>query len=287
MDKLFGALAAAQSKIGAAAKDKTNPHFQSKYADLSSIWEACRGALSEQGIAVVQMPGYADGMVTVKTVLCHSSGQSIEGSLSLPVSGGKMGVTAQTIGSAITYARRYALAAMVGVTPEDDDGNAASSSAPPSRQNAPVRRDPPPRAQAEPSLDPRDPPTDDGPVRDIEPLVQSVKRKIELLGEETTKVCALSIGIQGRIGIAVSDAKLTRNFKLLSEFREALKGKLMEDHFKTFKGTLEAWLSEKEIDYFKAEDLPESMKSWFREFQKDLVGPFLAEEDGYFTVIPF
>lgn len=116
------ALAKAQGVVKGALKDNENPHFRSKYADLASVWDACREALSSNGLAVVQLPGRENGDLVMTTVLTHSSGQWIAGKLSAkPVKDDP-----QAIGSATTYLRRYALAAMVGVAPEDDDGNAAS-----------------------------------------------------------------------------------------------------------------------------------------------------------------
>ncbi len=120
---LAGALAKAQGLMAGAKKDSTNPHFKSSYADLASIWDACRDPLSTNGLAVVQIPGSSGKDVEVTTLLLHSSGEFIRSSYTMPVTGpGPQGV-----GSAITYARRYSLAAMVGVAPEDDDGNAASA----------------------------------------------------------------------------------------------------------------------------------------------------------------
>jgi len=128
ISELAAAMARAQGAIEGAKKDRENPHFRSKYADLASIWDACRAALAANGLSVVQFPqpitisdGYA--VVEVETTLLHASGQWMAGTLSLPVSK----ADAQGVGSAITYARRYALAAVVGVAPDDDDGNAASA----------------------------------------------------------------------------------------------------------------------------------------------------------------
>lgn len=118
------AMSKAQAKVEGAVKGKANPAFKgSKYADLQSVWDACREALTGNGIAVVQFPGdCVDGRVFMTTILTHSSGEWMRETLSIPL--GK--VDAQGYGSAITYARRYALAAIAGVSPEDDDGNAAS-----------------------------------------------------------------------------------------------------------------------------------------------------------------
>lgn len=120
---LAAALAKAQGAMKGAAKDSENPHFRSRYADLASVWDACRDALSANGLSVAQvMDGDDPATVTVVTVLMHASGQWMSSRLTMrPVKPDPQGV-----GSAITYARRYALAAMVGVAPEDDDGNAAS-----------------------------------------------------------------------------------------------------------------------------------------------------------------
>lgn len=122
INELAAALAKAQGAIKGAAKDTANPFFKSKYADLASVWDACRTQLTANGLSVIQTMDDSQGGVTVVTTLAHSSGQWIRGRLTMkPVKDDPQG-----IGSAITYARRYALAAMVGVAPEDDDGNAAS-----------------------------------------------------------------------------------------------------------------------------------------------------------------
>jgi hypothetical protein len=121
---LAASLAKAQGAMEAAIKDSVNPHFRSKYADLASIWEAVRRPLSDNGIAVVQLVSSpAADVVTVTTMLAHASGQWMRSSLSLTA----VGSTPQNLGSAITYGKRYGLAAMVGIAPDDDDdGNRAS-----------------------------------------------------------------------------------------------------------------------------------------------------------------
>ena len=117
---LAKALAAAQREIGIAVKDALNPHFRSKYADLQSVDEACRPALSKYGISIVQAPGYCDGMVSLTTRLTHAdSGEYFQSTLHIPPSKHD----AQGIVSATTYARRCALAAMAAVPAGlDDDG---------------------------------------------------------------------------------------------------------------------------------------------------------------------
>lgn len=121
--EIAAAMAKAQGEIVAAAKDRVNPHFKSSYATLASVWEACRAALSKAGIAVVQAPAVDGGSVAVTTTLMHASGEW----LSSELRASSANATPQAIGSAITYLRRYGLAAMVGVAPDDDDdGNAGA-----------------------------------------------------------------------------------------------------------------------------------------------------------------
>ena len=127
LDQLGTALAAAQAQIEGARKSAQNPHLRNRYADLAAVWDACREALTAHGLSVVQGPETGDGVVIVHTRLVHSSGQWMESTLALPWSAGKGTSDAQAIGSAITYARRYALSAMVGIAPDDDDGNAAGN----------------------------------------------------------------------------------------------------------------------------------------------------------------
>ena len=123
INEVAAALSKAQAKIQGAMKDADNPYFKSKYADLGNVWEACRKALTDNGLSVIQTTqGNDPDTVTMVTMLAHSSGQWIRGYLTMkPTKADPQG-----IGSCCTYARRYGLQAMVGVAPEDDDGNAAS-----------------------------------------------------------------------------------------------------------------------------------------------------------------
>jgi len=123
MKDLAAALAKAQAAMKPALKDSTNPHFKSKYADLTSVWEACRDALTKNGLSVAQVTEFDGELTWIRTILLHSSGEMLEGRYPLrPVQN-----TPQGMGSAMSYARRYALAAMVGVVADDDDGQAAST----------------------------------------------------------------------------------------------------------------------------------------------------------------
>jgi hypothetical protein len=119
---LAAALSKAQGEIKGAIENAQNPHFRSSYADLASIWDACRSQLSKNQLAVVQTTEDSGENVSLVTTLLHSSGEWISGKMTLkPIKADPQG-----IGSALTYARRYALAAIVGVAPiEDDDGEAS------------------------------------------------------------------------------------------------------------------------------------------------------------------
>lgn len=123
MKDLAAAMAKAQSEIKTALKDSKNPHFKSSYADLTSVWDACRAALTKNGISVIQIPNFAGEEVWLETMLLHASGDHITGRYPLR----PQQQTPQGYGSALTYARRYSLAAMVGVVADEDDDGAAAS----------------------------------------------------------------------------------------------------------------------------------------------------------------
>jgi len=123
---LAAALSVVQGKMSYAVKDSANPFFKSRYADLESVWDACRSLLADNGLAVMQFPGLYtdhDKSMSLTTIISHKSGEFISQEMSVPVTK----ADAQGAGSAITYMRRYALAAVVGVVQADDDGNAASN----------------------------------------------------------------------------------------------------------------------------------------------------------------
>ena len=123
MKNLAAALVKAQRAFGPALKDKTNPAFRSKYADLGACIEAVQDALNSNGIALLQQTKEDATGVTVETVFMHESGEFwSSGPLHVPASK----QDPQGYGSALTYARRYSLMCACGHAPEDDDGNAAS-----------------------------------------------------------------------------------------------------------------------------------------------------------------
>lgn len=124
INELATALAKAQGSMKSAVEDSVNPFYKSSYANLTSIWNACRQSLSTNGLSVVQAMENINAQLILITTLAHSSGQWIRSSV--PVISEK--TDCQSIGKAITYMRRYTLAALVGITSdsEDDDGNEAS-----------------------------------------------------------------------------------------------------------------------------------------------------------------
>ncbi len=125
--ELAGALVKAQSEFSPAVKNAKNPHYKSNYLDLAGAIDAAQPALLANGIAVLQGPsGDTEGQsISVTTRLVHTSGQWLESTLTLPAAN-RGTYDAQSVGSAITYGRRYAYMAMLGFAAEDDDGNAAS-----------------------------------------------------------------------------------------------------------------------------------------------------------------
>jgi len=121
--QIAAAFVKAQKQFGKALKTSTNPHFRSKYADLSSCIDAVVGALNDNGIGLMQRTYECKDGVLLETIFVHESGEVMEcGMLHVPAS--KM--DAMGFGSALTYARRYSLLTATGLAPEDDDGLAAS-----------------------------------------------------------------------------------------------------------------------------------------------------------------
>ena len=123
IDKLAAALCKAQAEMGGAVKDAKNPFFKSSYADLTSVIKAIKEPFANNGLSYSQFPVTSEGGggVGVVTVLLHSSGQWLESEFYLPLAK----KDPQGGGSAITYARRYALQAMAGIPTADDDAEAA------------------------------------------------------------------------------------------------------------------------------------------------------------------
>lgn len=124
--KVAAAFVKAQALVTGAKKSATNPHFKSKYADLAECFSACRHALSENDLAIIQ-PVIGE---RVQTIIVHASGETLSDE-GVPLCGYQTAKNPmQALGSAITYARRYGLCAMVGISPEDDDGQSLTQDKP-------------------------------------------------------------------------------------------------------------------------------------------------------------
>lgn len=119
INELSKALTAFQKAAPPIEKDKEAKigSYSYKYADLASIWNKIRGVLADNGLSVVQSPSSFQGEQSLTTMVAHESGQYVEDTMSLKV----VQETPQGQGSAITYARRYALSAMLGLVADDDN----------------------------------------------------------------------------------------------------------------------------------------------------------------------
>jgi len=126
LNELADALSKAQAEMKPALKDASNPFFKSKYATLESCWDAIRGPLTKNGLSIVQTTDLVDGRLVIRTTLLHKSGQSISGVYPIFAKD----ESPQSMGSGMSYARRYALSALVGLTTDDDDAEAAQPRAP-------------------------------------------------------------------------------------------------------------------------------------------------------------
>ena len=120
VDKLADALSKAQSEMKGATKKSVNPFFKSNYADLHAVIESSFPYLTKNGLSVIQGNDVDEkGSFYITTMLLHKSGQWIKSKLKMPITK----PDAQGVGATITYARRFALSAMVGIAQVDDDGN--------------------------------------------------------------------------------------------------------------------------------------------------------------------
>jgi hypothetical protein len=153
MKNLATALAKAQSEFRTVPQSGKNPFHKSTYSTLKDCWDTARPVLANHGLSVLQFPDImGDGNFVLKTVVLHESGESMEGYQ--PVISSKP--DAQSMGSALTYARRYGLCAALGLVSgdEDDDGNAASQvkSKPAKAKTAPPATPPSVGGATNPSL---------------------------------------------------------------------------------------------------------------------------------------
>lgn len=147
INELAKALSLAQGEMEGASKNAQNPHLKNRYADISAVWEVVRTVLPKHGLAVSQVmcDDTTEGNVCVESILMHTSGQWIASRCTLPAPKRDP----QGYGSAITYARRYSLSAIVGVvSEEDDDGEAATRGRSQQRQQSHPRQEAPPQRQS-------------------------------------------------------------------------------------------------------------------------------------------
>lgn len=211
--ELATAFAKSQQEIEGAIADKTNPAFRSKYADLGNVIDAIKPALRDHGLSFTQICHDADNAAKVETLILHASGQSLScGVVSVPVSKHD----AQGYGSALTYARRYSLAAAFGVAPEDDDGNAAAKATPKKDAKEPDKL----KEEKPKSADTPPPDTTD---KDKEYLQRGVAALTELFGtpEKRERIPEF---IEARTTFKGNDGKQVPGVKQL----KVLKGKRLE-----------------------------------------------------------
>jgi len=138
INEIAKAMSLAQQQMKPAVKDSVNPHFKSKYSDISAVWEAIRDPITTNGLTIWQDVITQEKSVSVTTRIVHLSGQWVEfGPLTIPLSK----FDAHGVGSSTSYAKRYALCAAIGVVSgdEDDDANQAVST-PKERQSKTVTR---------------------------------------------------------------------------------------------------------------------------------------------------
>lgn len=147
--ELLAAMSAAQGEIENATKNAQNSHLKNKYADLAEIINTVREVFPKHGLSITQAPHYDGSLCSVTTMLAHKAGGYITSTAScVPAKS-----DAQGIGAATTYLRRYSMAAMAGISQEDDDGNSAAHDRKPDpvRKQEPKQQAAPPKAQTDPN----------------------------------------------------------------------------------------------------------------------------------------
>lgn len=186
--ELVKALINIQPLLKPAIKDKTNPFFRSKYADLAGVWESCRDLLKDNKLAVSQVCGIDANGSYLETVLMHESGQWISGKYPLRA---VKADDPQALGSAMTYARRYNLAAILGVvTDDDDDAEGAMGRQPESKQK--------PEQKSSQGRDPNNPPKNPATQEQLSQLEtfkkagKNIKTKVETYKWKIEKLSDLS-----------------------------------------------------------------------------------------------
>ena len=203
----FEAFAVAQGQFNAALKDANNPFFKSKYADLASIWDAVKLPLSSNGLSITQPIRTTEGgAYFVETILRYKDGAILERCMCPVIA--KSQNDPQALGSAITYARRYALASLLCIVTDDDDGESATGRAEP--QAAPKQQ----TQQREPYAKPATKPVDakvtalDKWNKSVGAMLADSDRKVS--PEAYMKATEVLKGIDG-----LSTDEIGKNFKAL------------------------------------------------------------------------
>ena len=188
--ELASALASAQAELSPAAKNAQNPHLKNRYADIAAVYEAIRETLPKHGLSVSQIIMPHESKARVRTLLMHKSGQWLASECLMPLdrNGGPQGM-----GSAITYARRYSLSAIVGVVSEDDDDAEAAQ---PRRQQ---------QAQPQQRREPAQPRRPE-PVRQASPKQQG-DGQVDMITDAQVK---MMMTLFNKCGLTVREVRLER-----------------------------------------------------------------------------
>lgn len=219
--ELAGALAEAQAELSPAVKNAQNPHLKNRYADIAAVYEAIRETLPKHGLAVSQMVLPHENKARVRTLLMHKSGQWIASECLMPIDGrgGPQGM-----GSAITYARRYSLSAIVGVVSEDDDDAEAAQGY---QQGRPRQQYQQQRQQAQATQQPRPQQTQGSEQRPEGPSEAQLKAMMALFKE-----CGIDVK---EVRIKYTGDVIGRNVNSCSELTRAEASKVI-DSLKKQKG---------------------------------------------------
>lgn len=188
--ELAAALASAQAELSPASKNAQNPHLKNRYADIAAVYEAIRETLPKHGLSVSQIIMPHESKARVRTLLMHKSGQWLASECLMPLdrNGGPQGM-----GSAITYARRYSLSAIVGVVSEDDDDAEAAQ---PRRQQ---------QAQPQPRREPAQPRRPE-PVRQAAHKPQGAEQ-VDMVTDAQVK---MMMALFNKCGLTVREVRLER-----------------------------------------------------------------------------
>lgn len=238
MKQVAAALVKAQKEFGPALKTSTNPHFRTKYADLSACIEAVVDGLNNNGIFLMQLTDEHPDGIKIQTVFIHESGEQMSsGWLFVPAAK----ADPQGFGSALTYARRYSLMTACGIAPEDDDANST---------RPPVPKAPPPPVPVPKVVQPVAAPA--APVKKLEGGAGQWQLKVSTQPETTIDDWAVSVlkVTNFALEMAQTPDDVTSIFKVNRVIFDRLKADdkpsfdMVLDKFKQFKEKLNEQVSE-------------------------------------------